>query len=273
MARRLVLGLLLAGAVPAVADEPWQKREVLGYSVHFTAADAAEIDAVAKVLRDFDRAFAEATGAEARLFAGIRIDVYLYPPASPEVGVGYISLEGGPRQQGEQLGYVGKIKMPGPKAYDGTQLSSSGHPMDRNAFDKFLVHEVAPAYLELFARSRGARFSDSVPDWFEQGLEEYFAVFHSTPYWRTTGLQAYHRRAQQAPTIDTDFGLNLRDPYNDGLLILNFLRDEFGEQAIVGILGSSEPTFGRRLRTSVDVPFDEFLRRFDRWRSTRLGKS
>ena len=188
------------------------------------------------------------------------------------MGVGYISLEGGPRKQGDRLGYVGKIKMPGPKAYDGKQFSSSGHAMDRNAFDKFLVHEVSPAYLELFARSRGTRFNDNVPDWFEQGLEEYFAVFHSTPYWRDTGIKTYRRRVREnSATIDTDFGLNLRDPYNDGFIVLNYIRDEFGEGAILSIVGSAEPTFGKKLQKSLNVPYDEFLSRFKKWRDTRVG--
>lgn len=270
MPRSLLL-LALAIAPSVHAQETWQTRAVLGSKLHFTAADAAEMDAVAKVLQDFDRSFAAATGAEAELFSGIKLDIYLYPPNHREVTVSYISLYGGPRQQGDKVGYEGTVKMPGPKAYDGKQQSSSGHAMDRNAFDKFLVHEVAPAYLELYARSRGTRFSDSVPDWFEQGLEEYIAVIHSTDYWRTTGIKTYHRRVQEdAATIDTDYGLNLRDQYNDGFIILNFIRDEFGEKAVVSILGSAEKTFGLRLQKSLSVSYDEFLSRFKRWRAKRL---
>jgi hypothetical protein len=272
---RSLLFLLIVASVPSIcAAEAWQTQQVLGYKLHFTADEAAEIDAVSKVLNDFDKSFTDATGAGPKLFSAIRIDIYLYPASSKEVTVGYISLEGGPTKHGDTIGYQGKIKMPGPTAYDGKQYSSSGHPMDRNAFDKFLVHEIAPAYLEIFAHSNGTRFNNHVPDWFEQGLEEYFAVFHSTPYWRTTGVKTYHQRLKNDPAaIDTDFGLNVRDRYNDGLVILHFVRDEFGEKTIIDILKSKEPTFGRRLQKSLGISFDEFLRRFDRWRAANLAKA
>src|SRR5262245_50789671 len=219
MKRSMVLLVVLTVAALARGEETWQTKKVLGYTLHFTVDDAAEMDAVANVLEEFDRSFVAATGAESKLFSAIRIGIYLHPASSKEVTVGYISLQGGPNARGDVLGYDGTIKMPGPRAYDGKNSSSSGHAMDRNAFDKFLVHEVAPAYLELYARSRGTRFHDHVPDWFQDGLEEYFAVFHSTSYWRTKGIKTYHRRLQNDPAaVDTDFGLNVRDRYNDGLI-------------------------------------------------------
>jgi hypothetical protein len=274
MARSVLFFSLLTGIASLRAQEPWQTQKALNCTIHFTEENAAQIEAVSKTLRDFHESIIQATGADSKLFSEIGIDIYLYPAASTEVSVHNISLSGGPRKNGETLGYAGRIKMPGPTGYDGKQTSSNGHPMDRNSFDKFLVHEIAPAYLELYARSRGTRFNNQVPDWFEQGLEEYFAVFHSTPYWRTTGIKVYHKRLKNDPaTIDTDFRLNVRDRYNDGFIVLNFSRDEFGEKAIIEILGASEPTFGRQLKKSLGVSFDEFLRRFDSWRTTRAGQA
>ena len=80
--KRLLLVLVFTTLTSVSAGEEWQTRETLGYRLHYTEADSTEIDAVASVLRDFDRSFAEVVAADPSLFADIRIDVYLYPPGS-----------------------------------------------------------------------------------------------------------------------------------------------------------------------------------------------
>jgi len=127
------------------------------------------------------------------------------------------------------------------------------------------IHEVSPLYLQLLAYSADSLFRG--PSWFIQGVEEYFAVFHSTKYWRTKGYRVYHQRLAAKPeTIDTDFGLNIRDPYNDGFIIFNFIREEFGEDAIFRLIKSTEKSFGKRLRSATQVEFADFARRFDTWK-------
>jgi hypothetical protein len=261
--------LVCLGASPPGPD--WKEHKVPGYIIHFTDENAGELQAVTGLLKSFQESFCKATGADPALFAGNRLDLYLYPKGSQEVGLGYVSMMGGPQEAGGKVSYVGTIKMPGPAAYDGKTGSSSGHPMDRRFFDKLLIHEAAPAYLELLARRAGARFNGDFPTWFEQGLEEYLGVFHTTSYWRTEGIACYFARLKRdRSSIDADFGLNLRDPYNDGFVALAFIREEFGEPAVFRILTSKEATFGRKMKQAVGVSFEEFVRRFDAWLRKRL---
>ncbi len=157
-------------------------------------------------------------------------------------------MEGGPVEKtGARRGYVGTINMPSVAAHDGHMQSSSGHLMDHHYFDKLVLHEVAPIYFELFARAHDREYHDA-PGWFEQGMEEYVAVFRADDYWHTTGCRVYYGRERNNPGIDVDFGLNVMDVYNDGLILTKFIADEFGEKALLQIIVAREPTFGRRLK-------------------------
>lgn len=269
--RSLAWLLVLPGVVAPLQEETWESRREGGFTIRFTAGDAGEIGTVVALLKTFEASFCKAGRTDPASFAAIRVTLELHPRTSKEIGLGYASLEGGLWTANGTVSYVGTIRMAGPAAHDGTQTSTSGHPKDRNFFDKLLIHEVAPAYLELLAHARGLKFNGAFPDWFEQGVEEYLGVFHSTPYWREEGLRCYHRRLKKDPSsIDTAFGLNLCDPYNDGFIILNHLRDDYGEETVFRILGASEKEFGRKLQGAVGGTFDEFLRRFENWRRTRI---
>lgn len=249
----------------AAAAQNWKTDKVLFYEIRYTAEDAGQIPAIKERLQGFQSSFCKATGTKGDLFDASRVTIELHPSNSTTVQVGYAGMNGGPFQNNGKTGYRGTIKMPGPTAHDGKWQSTSGHPQDRRYFDKLLIHEVAPIYLQLLAMSNGGRFQG--PYWFIQGTEEYLGVFHSTEYWRTKGIRYYHRRFAANPTaIDTDFGLNVRDPYNDGFLILNFMHDEFGEESVFKLIASREKTFGKRMARATGVTYDEYLSRFSQWR-------
>lgn len=106
-----------------------------------------------------------------------------------------------------------------------------------------------------------------------QGIEEYFGVFNSTAYWRDDGIKYYYRRLSNRPdTLDTNFGLTVHDPYNDGFLMLNFLHEECGREAIFALLADKEPSFGRRLQKTTKMTFDQFLERVSRWKEEKIRR-
>ena len=137
--------------------------------------------------------------------------------------------------------------------------------MDREYFDKLLVHEVSPIYLALLAENNGSRFRG--PNWSIQGTEEYFGTYYSTDYWRDKGINVYKSRLAQTPsTLDADYGLNVSNVYNDGFLVMSFLHDEFGKDTVFKIIRSSEPTFGKRIAGATEIKFNVFLDRLKVWK-------
>src|SRR5262245_44788697 len=106
---QLVVTILSVLIIPTslLADEAWKVQQVLSYKIHFTDENAAEIPSVSKVLTDFHDSFIQVAAADPQLFSNIRIEIYLYPAASTEVSVHYISLAGGSRNEGQSLSYVG----------------------------------------------------------------------------------------------------------------------------------------------------------------------
>lgn len=277
--------LAIGDAQPAAAPAPapaakapaeWATRTVLFYTVRVHPSEAGELDAIAGVLSAFHADFLALSGMTEADFGTSAITVNLHPVGAPGAQLGYASMVGGAQEHGiggkeaDRRGYVGEVNMPGPAAHNGSVRSSTGHPMDRRYFDKLLIHEIAPVYLELYARAHGGAFHSGTPKWFEQGLEEYFAVFHSTTYWRMSGVEFYFRLAKQTGGVDTEFGLNLINDYNDGLLVNRFMADEFGEAALLKVLASGEPSFGKRLRGATGVEFEVFLKRLRAWLARKI---
>ena len=269
---RITIALLILFARPAVGTaQEWLTVSHQFYEIRYTQENEAELQAIKDILSEFRRSFCRAADVDVTLADASQIVLELHPKNSKTVHVGYVSLVGGTFDNGGKRGYRGIIRMPGPTAYDGTVSSSSGHPQDRQFFDKLLVHEISPIFVELLARSKSGSFRG--PTWFIQGTEEYLGVFYSTDYWKTNGITVYHKRfASQPETIDTDYGLNVRDPYNDGFIIMNFLRDTYGEDTIFELITSEEPTFGKRLRSVTGASFDEFAGRFESWRETIIDR-
>ncbi len=256
---------VLVMSFQSAAAEEWQIARHLFYEIQYTDENADELESIKSQLTSFHDSFCKSAGIDSEVVDSSDIKIELHPRDSRTVRVGYVSMVGGVYNNNGRRGYRGTIRMPGPAAYDGTRKSTSGHSKNRDFFDKLLIHEVSPLYLQLLAYSADSLFRG--PSWFIQGVEEYFAVFHSTKYWRTKGYRVYHQRLAAKPeTIDTDFGLNIRDPYNDGFIIFNFIREEFGEDAIFRLIKSTEKSFGKRLRSATQVEFADFARRFDTWK-------
>jgi hypothetical protein len=266
IAAAVVLGLLSP-------SEEWRSRRVLFCTLEYTTENEHEVEAVSRAIAEFDGEFRRLSGLTPDQLSRGEVTIRLHPKHSDSCSLGYASMEGGVQRTPDgALAYKGVINIPGPAAHTGEVGSSSGHPMDRAFFDKLLIHEIAPVYLDLYARLRDSTFHTGTPAWFQQGCEEYLGVYRSTEYWRTKGCRVYFERLARARTIDADFGFNVCDPYNDGLVAVKFLADEFGEQAVLNIIASKESSFGKRLGAATGVSFGEFTARFDAWLAGMLAR-
>jgi hypothetical protein len=266
----LLAWLILLAACESACAAEWKVDTCLFYRLHFTVENEAAMQRVKALLTGFHQRFQQSAGTNLD-FGKSTVDVHFHPPGSKEVSLGYVVLHGGVTTGNHPPFYRGTLKMPGPASYDGQRTSSCGHPMDKNYFEKLLIHEVSAVHLDFLCQSNHASFF-SMPSWFVQGLEEYFAVLHSTDYWRREGIKYYYRRLRRAPHgIDTAFGLNVQDAYLDGFLLLHFIAQRYGEKAIFQILLDKDPSPGRRLRSHLPA-FDVFIRDLETWKPNKLQR-
>ena len=64
--------------------------------------------------------------------------------------------------------------------------------------------------------------------------------------------------------MDDAFGLEVRDPYATGAVLVHFLHDRYGRDAVGALLRSGEPTFGRAMLAELGVDLAGFM---DDWRA------
>jgi hypothetical protein len=70
--------------------------------------------------------------------------------------------------------------------------------------------------------------------------------------------------------IDFDFGVNVKDEYIDGALLLLFMHETFGKERVHAILSSEERRFGRAMVSALGVGLDEFENRWEKWLKKKL---
>ncbi|HYF00417.1 MAG TPA: hypothetical protein VEJ18_15975, partial [Planctomycetota bacterium] len=166
--------------------------------------------------------------------------------------------------QRSERGYEAEIHLLAPSRHPPGLLDNVGKPMDGDYFFRLVVHEYSTVFLEQIRRRAGWRHA---PDWFVQGYEEWLGLTRSTDRNRTERLDRYRKILKEDPArIDFSFGIDVREPYVDGVVLLDFLHAEFGRKRVQAILASPEPSFGRAMRKELGVGLSEMERRFVAWR-------
>jgi hypothetical protein len=106
-----------------------------------------------------------------------------------------------------------------------------------------------------------------MPSWFVQGYQEYLGLTLSSAHSRTITMGLYKQMLEQQPgNVDTDFGINVANPYYDGTMLMAFMHDTYGSKKVMSILTESGGTFGTRISTRLD-PLNEFVAKFKVWRA------
>ncbi len=163
--------------------------------------------------------------------------------------------------------YDAEIHMLAPSAHPQGLTTSIGEPKDRAYFERLAVHELSTVPLELATRikSEGWRLR-TAPAWFVQGYEEYLGMTCAPG---DAGKAALARRTAMVVNdphqVDDSFGLDVRDPYATGAVLIRFMHEQYGAAGVRRVLSSHEPTFGRAMRASLGVDLDGFMRDWRAW--------
>ncbi|MCG8409084.1 MAG: hypothetical protein MI923_28085 [Phycisphaerales bacterium] len=154
-----------------------------------------------------------------------------------------------------------------PSKHGAADRTMVGDPKDDAYFHKTLVHEYASLFMAQITRKKpkGWRFSKA-PNWFIQGYPEFLSLTRASEFSRKHTLKKYKRMIKDDPNrVDFSFGVEVHDPYTDGAMIVAFMHDTFGANALQQALASRESTFGRAITQSLGVDLPKFASKWKQW--------
>jgi hypothetical protein len=256
------IALLLAAASLCFADALRRDAYTIEYP-QGSLADAEQIDRftsnaighLAKAFPDWD---AESTFKRSKL--RIIIHDARHQRANENMATLVSSWDGGR--------YAAELHLFAPSKHPPSARTNVGEPKDAIYFQRLLIHELSTILLDQATRAKpsGWKFH-AAPNWFVQGLEQYVS-------YRQTGaaksLQLYIDRVRRDPNIiQTEFGLQVTDPYIGGTVLLAFMDERYGWQNVQQILLSREPTFSTAIRNQLGITSDAFIISFREWLSSK----
>lgn len=190
--------------------------------------------------------------------ANLKIVIHAVP--TPTANDGTATLETG----GAKGAQFANLEILAPSRHPADARTNVGENKDAQYFQRLLIHEISTLVFEGISdrKAEGWRFH-SAPSWFVQGLEQYVAFRQTSA---KQSLQLYIDRVRQDPKIvQSDFGLQVSEPYIGGAVVLAFMDERYGWESIQKILLSPEPTFGAAMRKQLGVTADTFAGEFRRW--------
>lgn len=242
---RVLLPLLLSLATVPQESGPWIEARSTHYSVFYKAGFDKDAE--------FARTWADRTEQVMKDKYGVvpthyRMSIYLHP--APTTNANVDTARNRCCSTGADGVGTGTIDVVAPSAaaWKSAGPSSLGLPKtDENYHAKVLMSEYIPIghWETQAARANGGWTYYTAPNWFVQGLQEYDAIFHTTPANRDVTAKRLLAWAAQHPDAFSccEGGLKISDAYNGGAAFMAFLAATYGEDVHVKLLRSSAPMF------------------------------
>jgi hypothetical protein len=168
----------------------------------------------------------------------------------------------------KRIKYKASLEILNPDLYNGKKINEAGLPYDCRYFHKLLIHEISTCYLEYLLASKTSGWgSKETPNWFRQGLEEYYGLHYSDDYWRTEGFREYLKfHLGKKGGINFQLGIYPRNPYLDGAVFFVFLHEKYGAARIRQIIISDQPDPGAAMASVLDTDLAKLADEFSSWR-------
>lgn len=257
----------MAWLVPTNAAPDWKTAHTASYKLHFGPGKEADAEIIGKFLNAaYERIAGEFRKHQpADLLKGIELNVYLHPREGDLASEQHATMLSNLQKDG----YKAEIHMLTLAAYnDGPGAPKSERKQDY-AFRQ-VVHEVAAVHVQrlILGKAAGWRYDQAAP-WFLQGYDEYLSGIHGRRTEDTT-LKSYRDRIRfDQSRVRFANGIEVRNPYSDGAVLVKFLHDSFGSEAVQNIWLSSEPTFDRALLTALNTDYSDLETRWRRWQTVQ----
>lgn len=159
---------------------------------------------------------------------------------------------------------------------DGTTIrihvqAPSDSTEDEDWYDHGLAHELGNQFLwDEAGQYDNYNYYQRNPSWFHQGLTEYYVYNTPTvedqfPPWAVENLK------ETIEEGDGDFSTIADDMYHGGHILSMYLVDEYGEDAVWGLLRSEESSWGDAVEAELGVLQTELEGNWYRWAEENIG--
>jgi hypothetical protein len=272
-----LLGCLAIVTATAGAQDPWLVFKSGHYSVFYQTAFEKDLA--------FARTWADRAEVLMKDKYGVvpehyRMAIYLHPAPTSVANVDNARNHCcTTAADGLKTGMIDLLAPSAAAWKDVHAISSLGMPKNDESYHaKVLMSEYIPIghWEAQDARPAGGWQYYKAPNWFVQGLQEYDAIFHTTPTNRD--VTAKHLLAWAAENrgvvVCCADGLRIADAYNGGAAFMTFLAAQFGEPIHAALLRDGSSTFDAAL-TNVTKPMsrEQLFDAFTEWiRRTKTGE-
>ena len=169
--------------------------------------------------------------------------------------------------------YRATLEILHPDFYDGKRKNLLGHPYNEQYYHKLLIHELSTCYIEYVLSNKKSGWGpEYIPDWFRQGLEEYYGLTYSDSYWKTAGINDYFNyHCGPGGGINFQFGIFPQNPYYDGAILFLFLHEYYGPDIIQEILISEKKDLGAAIADILKINLNQMAEDFQNWLEKRTN--
>ncbi|MDL5053220.1 hypothetical protein QQ056_06640 [Oscillatoria laete-virens NRMC-F 0139] len=194
----------------------------------------------------------------AELKAGIECEVIVHGYETEKANTGRATLESSARD-GK---LYATLHILAPSKYGEGLKSMGGQDKGSEEYTlRLLGHEILSLYLEALSRTRPKGWAYySAPSWFTQGSQEYVGSLCLEEKPRREIFENYFHSA----TVHVDPEITVSNPYSGGLVIMQFIAEEYGENKILKIITSEAATFDDAFHDVLGSR-SEFQKAFQTW--------
>ena len=261
MLHRILLCALLSIATANALAQQWLEEDNGQYTIYYVSEYEQDVAFVRRWMDQAERLMLDKYGIQQH---GYDISVYLPPAPTQYTNRGLATLLCCAQNAGE-IHYM----TPSSPAYGNGPLGS----LSINADDyhaKTLIHEyITVGHTRVSANKTSGFTYYSAPSWFHQGLEEFDGMFHSTESNKVAGYKSLIDYADRY-LRDTFYDFGSTSSYFGGLVLMQFMADQYGEEIHADLLKSEQPTFAHALdeelaqrNRTVSEAYDDFERWFE----------
>lgn len=143
--------------------------------------------------------------------------------------------------------------------------------IDKYYVKKNLAHEYANILLYEHVESHSGDYWNRYPSWFGEGLSEYYAYHNVSGDVEANydpGVNEFERKVREGSGY---FAVLAEDRYSGGHLLMHYVMDEYGDEAVFQMLRSDAGTFDAIVESELGMSYDVFKKRWLLWAETNIG--
>ncbi len=152
-----------------------------------------------------------------------------------------------------------------PKSHYIRCCTNTGRAFDDLYFKTTMIHEymTLPLRKVLEEKSRGWNGLYTAPEWFVQGIEEYYGYHYGEDMDSVNILIKRVKEDRSSIKFSSD-GITVRDPYHQGTVLLFFMYETYGKDKVHSIIQSSEATWEKAFAKEIGT-YTEVEKAFEKW--------